>query len=101
MKWALRARLRARVWPSVFSRRRTGSVGGLAGSGTGETPVPRWLTALHNFVSLVVFLAICLAVIILVATLVRAGYSWYEHTVHATHELSASVTGLCGRVAGR
>jgi hypothetical protein len=56
--------------------------------------IPRWLSALHRLVTVAVFVAICLATVALVATLVRAGRSCYERTVHTARNLTPAVASL-------
>jgi hypothetical protein len=56
--------------------------------------IPRWLSVLHRLMTLVVFVAVCLATVALVATLIHAGRLCYQRTVHTAHSLGASATSI-------
>lgn len=56
--------------------------------------VPRWLSVLHRLVTLMVFIAVCLATVAVVAALVYAGRVCYERTAHAARGLHPSTASI-------
>ncbi len=84
----------ADVQSCVLRCRRERSEGGHARTFAEGPVVPHWLSVLHRLVTLVVFMAICVGTVALVATLVHAGRVCYERTVHTAHSLGTSATSI-------
>lgn len=61
--------------------------------------IPRWLAVLHRLVTLVVFLAICLVAVALIATLVHVGRLYYERAVHPAHGLDTFAPSIRSALA--
>jgi hypothetical protein len=94
-----KAKASAGVQSCVLLRRRESSEDGFVRAFVEGPVVPRWLSVLHRLVTLVVFLAICLVAIALVATLVHVGRLYYERTVHPAHGLDAFAPSIRSTLA--